>query len=87
MPLYAISIIVLSGAVIGRILGLRIRMRENPELQEKGFKAFFQSGKEKTEEKIALLSELHAREPTLSEQASLIRYCKSNTRCFAECAD
>ena len=41
MPLYAISIIVLSGAVIGRILGLRIRMRENPELQEKGFKAFF----------------------------------------------
>ena len=51
MPLYAISIIVLSGAVIGRILGLRIRMRENPELQEKGFKAFFQSGKEQTEEK------------------------------------
>ena len=51
MPLYVISIIVFSGPVIGRILGVRIRMRENPELREKGFKAFFQSGKEKTEQK------------------------------------
>ncbi|MBY0788677.1 hypothetical protein L3H50_06845 [Corynebacterium sp. MC-04] len=51
MPLYVISISVLLGSVIGRILGLRIRMRENPELKEKGFKAFFQSGREKTEGK------------------------------------
>lgn len=51
MPLYVTTISVLLGAVIGRILGVRIRMRENPELREKGFKAFFQSGKEKNEEK------------------------------------
>lgn len=86
MPLYVIPISVLSGAVIGRILGLRIRMRENPELQEKALKPFSKAAK-KRPRKIAPLFELYDRELMLSERASLIRQCKLNTRCFTECAD
>ena len=86
MPLYVISIIVFSGAVIGRILGVRIRMRENPELREKGFKAFFSKRQRKDRAKIALLFEPYGRELTRSERASLIRHCRSNTGCFTEYA-
>ncbi|MDO4914730.1 hypothetical protein [Corynebacterium sp.] len=50
MPLYVISIIVLLGAVIGRILGLRIRMRENPELKKKDLKPFSKAAEKRPRE-------------------------------------